>query len=156
ARKSASGITRTHALPLNALYKAQLARASASPKRARSSDAGKVFSLNMTQEADRAWISYVERGAQLLAAGQPAEARRVAEEGFGYFRNASHVWPEAIAFIGSTYDWAKAKRMAEECKSLFPGMADSCRKAAFSPAEKADENRKTEKKAEDVMNRLFK
>src|SRR5690606_25128160 len=80
ARKSASGITRTHALPLNALYKAQLARASASPKRARSSDAGKVFSLNMTQEADRAWISYVERGAQLLAAGQPAEARRVAEE----------------------------------------------------------------------------
>lgn len=156
ARKGASGATRSHALPVNALYKAQLARSAAGSGRGKPGDVARVFDANMAQEPDRAWVSYIERSAQLLASGKTTAARNVLDEGFRYFRNAPHVWPEAIALIGSTHDWTQAKRLAEECKSRFPGMAEPCKTAAATPAEVAEERRKSEKKAKDVMDRLFK
>ena len=154
AQTGAAGATATHAFPLNVLYQAQLASASRQSN-LRNVDPGGALDRNIKVEADRAWLSYVERATQLRQTGRGRDAEIVMDNGFSYFHDAADAWPQAIAFYGETRGWETAKKLAADCKRRFSSVAEACDKAAASPAEKAEAKRQSQVKAEQFVNRLI-
>jgi hypothetical protein len=73
-----------------------------------------------------------------------------------YFQNAEEAWPQAIRFYGETQGWDEAKRMAQSCGKNFKRVSARCSQAAASPAERADAERKSKEKADQIAKRLFK
>lgn len=153
ARQAASGPGARHALPLLALYKAQLAQKALAPKRKVPADPGTILDANLNSPADRAWLVFVERSAQLEVRGQRAAAARLMEQGIGHFGHAGQAWPQAIQFLGQTRGWDEAKRMAGECSKRFRNMGEACALAAASPAEQAERDRKSKEKTDHLVNK---
>ncbi|WP_238913347.1 M48 family metalloprotease [Achromobacter insolitus] len=147
AAQAASGPSATHALPLLTLSMAQ-----AEPGARGSSP----LDRNLASANDRAWQVYVLRANNLLGAGQSGPATKVMAQGFEYFRSSALAWPEAIRFYGQTQGWEQARKLAQECASRFASYASECRKAAESPAEQAEAKRRSEQKAQSLVDKLFK
>jgi Zn-dependent protease with chaperone function len=154
ARKAATGPTASHAVPLFALYTVlNEQRASAGRQK---SDPGQVLEGNFLSEPDRAWITYQERSKRLQDGRQIAAARKVMDQGLGYFQNAEEAWPDAIRFYGEVQGWEEAKRMATSCGKNFRRMSARCTQAAASPAEQKEAERKNKEKADQLAKKLFK
>nr|WP_246165186.1 M48 family metalloprotease [Pigmentiphaga aceris] len=156
AREAASGTTATHAYPLVALYKVQAAQAASSNNRRLPADPGTTLDANLASTADRAWLSVVERSSQLNSAGKSKQAQQVMDQGFAYFGDAANAWPDAIAFYAPLRGWDEAKRMAQTCSQRFSNMANACRDAAASPADKARSEQLTKQKVDGLLKRLTK
>ena len=154
ARKSASGATASHAVPAFALYTVLNAQPAAAKKL--KLDAGQVLEANFNAEPDRAWRLYQERSSRLKQAGQQAAASKAMSQGMAYFQKAEAVWPDAIRFAGETQGWDEAKRLAQLCGQQFRRVASECAKAAATPAELAEVQRMSQKKAEQLVNRMVK
>lgn len=154
ARKAASGVTATHAVPLFALYNAMSEQPAA--LRGTRPDPGLVLEANFRSEPDRAWKIYQERSARLQAVRQTAAAKKVIDQGVVYFDKAEEIWPEVIRFYGETQSWDDAKKLAQNCSKNFRSMAARCNQAAASPAEVAEVARKSKVKADQIGKKLFK
>ena len=154
ARQSASGVTATHAVPLFAVYTVMNARQLATKKQER--DLSKFLELNFSSEADRAWKIYQERSSRLKNEGQTVAAKKVMEQGLGYFRNAEDAWPEAIRFYGEIQGWDEAKRMAKTCGENFRRVSSRCSQAAASPAEIVETERRNKAKSDQIGKKLLK
>jgi hypothetical protein len=115
-----------------------------------------LLDRNLASEPDRAWQVYVLRANNLLGAGQSGPASKIMGQGFEYFRGSALAWPEAIRFYGQTQGWDQARKLAQECASRFASYAGECSKAAQSPAEQAEAKRRSEQKAQSLVDRLFK
>jgi hypothetical protein len=150
AGQAASGLTARHALPLLALSMAQGEQGKAASR------AAALLDRNLQSEGDRTWRVYVLRANNLLGAGQRGPATAVMNQGFDYFKDAGLAWPEAIRFYGQAGNWDKARQLAQDCSSRFPSYASACSKAAQTPAEEAEAKRKSEQKAQSLVDRLFK
>jgi len=150
AGQAASGPTARHALPLLALSMAQGEQGKAASR------AAALLDRNLQSEGDRTWRVYVLRANNLLGAGQRGPATAVMNQGFDYFKDAGLAWPEAIRFYGQAGNWDKARQLAQDCSSRFPSYASACSKAAQTPAEEAEAKRKSEQKAQSLVDRLFK
>lgn len=154
ARKSTTGVTATHAVPLFALYTVMVAQpAGVSRKKV---DVGRVLEANFSSEPDRAWITYQERSSKLKEVGQTSEAKKIMEQGFAYFQNAEEAWPQAIRFYGETQGWDEAKRLAQNCGKNFRRVSARCTQAATSPAEAATAERKSNEKADQITKKWSK
>ena len=154
ARKSAVGVTATHAVPLFALYTVLNEQpAAANRKRV---DAGQVLEANFSSEPDRAWITYQERSNKLKDVRQIPAAKKIMEQGLAYFQNAEEAWPQAIRFYGETQGWDEAKRLAQNCSKNFRRVSVRCTQAATSPVEVANVERKNKEKADQIAKKWFK
>lgn len=156
AQQAASGPGAHQALPLLALYKAQLAQSARDPKRKTPADHGAILEANLNSPVDRAWFVFVERSAQLEARGQRSAATRLMNQGIGHFEHAGQAWPQAIQFVGQTRGWNEAKQMASECSKRFRSMSEACALAATSPVEQAERERKSKEKADQLVNKWMK
>lgn len=154
ARRSTTGVTATHAVPLFALYTVLNAQPVANSRK--KVDPGQVLEANFQSEPDRAWFTYQERSEKLKDARQTAAAKKVMQLGLTYFQNAEEVWPQAIRFYGETQGWEEAKRMAQSCGKNFKRVSARCSQAAASPVELAEVDRKNKEKADQIAKRLFK
>lgn len=154
ARQSASGVTATHAVPLFAVYTVMNARQLLAQKQGR--DLSRFLELNFSSEADRAWKIYQERSNRLKNEGQTVAAKKVMDQGLGYFKNAEESWPEAIRFYGEIQGWDEAKRMAEVCGEKFRRVSSRCRQAAASPSEIAETERRNKAKSDQISKKLLK
>ena len=154
ARQSASGVTATHAVPLFAVYTVMNARQLATKKQER--DLSRFLELNFSSEADRAWKIYQERSSRLKNEGQTVAAKKVMEQGLGYFKNAEDAWPEAIRFYGEIQGWDEAKRMAKTCGENFRRVSSRCSQAAASPAEIVETERRNKAKSDQIGKKLLK
>lgn len=154
ARKSVTGPTATHAVPLFALY--TVLNEQPSERTKREADPGIVLEANFNAESDRAWKLYNERAARLQARRNTNTARKVMDQGFGYFQNAEAVWPDSIRFYGTVLGWDQAKKMSQRCGSSFERMRKPCMQAAMSPAELEEADRKTTEKAKQIANKIMK
>lgn len=154
ARRSTTGVTATHAVPLFALYTVLNAQPVANGRK--KLDPGQVLEANFQSEPDRAWFTYQERSEKLKDARQTSAAKKVMEQGLAYFQNAEEAWPQAIRFYGETQGWDEAKRMAQSCGKNFKRVSARCSQAAASPAELAEVDRKGKEKADQIAKRLFK
>ena len=154
ARKSTTGVTATHAVPLFALYTV-LNDQQAATNRKRI-DAGQVLEANFSSEPDRAWITYQERSSKLKDVRQVAAAKKVMDLGLAYFQNAEEAWPQAIRFYGETQSWDEAKRLAQTCSKNFRRVSTRCTQAATSPVEVASAERKSKEKADQIAKKWFK
>lgn len=154
ARQAASGPTATHAVPLFALYTA--ASAQSGTVRGLPRDLGSLFDANFNSDADRAWALYTERSTRLRQSGQKDASKRVLERGLQHFAVAEETMPYAVKFYGETDGWEKARQQAQQCRQRFPRVADRCQTAARSPQEVAELDKRSEKKASELTDRLFK
>lgn len=154
ARRAATAPTATHAVPLFALYTVLGQQPGASNRHA--ADPGQILEENFRSEPDRAWKLYTVRGMELKTAGSAPAAKKVIESGLAYFGKAEDAWPDAIRFYGETQGWDDAKRRAADCGKQFPRASARCHAAAASPAEQAEADRKTQAKAENLMQKVFK
>jgi Zn-dependent protease with chaperone function len=154
ARQATKGATATHAVPLFALYTVLSEQPAANGRK--KIDPGQVLEANFQSEPDRAWITYQERSEKLKDTRQTVAAKKVMEQGLAYFQNAEEAWPQAIRFYGETQGWDEAKRMAQSCGKNFKRVSARCSQAAASPAERADAERKSKEKADQIAKRLFK
>lgn len=154
ARKSASGPTAAHAVPLFALYTMLNAQPAVAGRQ--KPDPGQVLEANFLSEPDRAWKTYQERSRRLQEGRQTAAAKKVMDQGLGYFQNAEEAWPEAIRFYGEAQGWDEAKRMAQNCGKNFRRVSARCTQAATSPAEQETAERKTKEKSDQIAKKLFK
>ena len=154
ARKSTTGVTATHAVPLFALYTVLNEQSSASNRK--KVDPGQVLEANFSSEPDRAWITYQERSSKLKDVRQIPAAKKIMEQGLAYFQNAEEAWPQAIRFYGETQGWDEAKRLAQNCSKNFQRVSARCTQAATSPVEVATAERKNQEKAEQITKKWFK
>ena len=154
ARKSATGVTATHAVPLFALYTVLNAQPDVSGRK--KVDPGQVFEANFQSEPDRAWFAYQERSEKLKDSRQTAAAKKVMQMGLTYFQNAEEAWPQAIRFYGEIQGRDEAKRMAQSCSKNFKRVSARCTQAAASPLELAEVDRKSKEKADQIAKKLFK
>lgn len=154
ARRSATGPTASHAVPLFALYTVLNAQPVANGRK--NVDPGQVLEANFQSEPDRAWFTYQERSDKLKDARQTAAAKKVMQLGLTYFQNAEEAWPQAIRFYGETQGWDEAKRMAQSCGKNFKRISARCSQAAASPVELAEVDRKSKEKADQIAKKLFK
>lgn len=154
ARQATKGATATHAVPLFALYTVMNAQPVANSRK--KVDPGLVLEANFQSEPDRAWITYQERSEKLKDTRQTVAAKKVMERGLAYFQNAEEAWPQAIRFYGETSGWDEAKRMAQNCSKNFKRLSARCSRAAASPVELADTDRKSKEKADQIAKKLFK
>lgn len=154
ARKSAAGPTATHAVPLFALYTVLNEQPALAGRK--NPDPGQVLEANFLSEPDRAWKTYQERSKRLQEGRQTAAAKKVMDQGLGYFQNAEEAWPDAIRFYGETQGWDEARRMAQNCGKNFWRVSARCTQAAISPSEQKTVDRKTKEKTEQIAKKLFK
>jgi Zn-dependent protease with chaperone function len=154
ARKSTTGVTATHAVPLFALYTALNEHPLVTNRK--KVDTGQVLEANFLSEPDRAWITYQERSSKLKDVRQIPAAKKVMELGLAYFQNAEEAWPQAIHFYGEAQDWDEAKRMAQNCIKNFRRISARCTQAAASPVELATLERKEKEKADQLGKKWFK
>lgn len=154
ARKSASAPTATHAVPLFALYTALNEQPAVVGKL--KSDPGQVLEANFVSEPDRAWKTYQERSRRLQDGRQTAAAKKVMEQGLGYFQHAEEAWPDAIRFYGEAQGWDEAKRMALNCGQNFRRVSARCTQAATSPSEQETAERKSKEKSDQIVKKLLK
>ena len=154
ARKSATGPTATHAVPLFALYTVLNEQPALAGRQ--KSDPGQVLEANFLSEPDRAWKTYQERSKRLQEGRQTAAAKKVMDQGLGYFQNAEEAWPDAIRFYGEAQGWDEAKRMAQNCGKNFRRVSARCTQAATSPSEQETVDRKTKEKSDQIAKKLFK
>ncbi|PIY28615.1 MAG: Zn dependent protease [Comamonadaceae bacterium CG_4_9_14_3_um_filter_60_33] len=154
ARKSTTGITAKHAVPLFALYTVLNEQQPAANRK--KVDAGQVLEANFSSEPDRAWITYQERSSKLKDVRQIPEAKKVMGMGLAYFQNAEEAWPQAIRFYGETQGWDEAKRLAQNCGKNFRRVSVRCTQAATSPDEAATAERKSKEKADQITKKWFK
>ena len=154
ARRSATGPTASHAVPLFALYTVLNAQPVANGRK--NADPGQVLEANFQSEPDRAWFTYQERSEKLKDARQTAAAKKVMQLGLTYFQNAEEAWPQAIRFYGETQGWDEAKRMAQSCGKNFKRIPARCSQAAASPVELAEVDRKSKEKADQIAKKLLK
>lgn len=154
ARRSASGVTANHALPLHAVYMASIVKTpnASATNRARATD---IFERNIKSSAHRTWASYTERADALLQAGRQRDATLTIKKGFEVFKEAPQAWPYTITFVGRTQGWEKAKTLATECKQRFPLEAAPCTQAALSPADRQRHNKEQENKAKNLFAKLL-
>ncbi len=154
ARKSTLAPTATHAVPLFAYY--TVLNAQPASAKTRKIDPGQVLVANFASDADRSWITYQERSSKLQAAQQIPAAKKVMDEGLAHFQNAEEAWPQAIRFYGETQGWDEAKRMAKTCSQNFRRQTQSCTLAAATPAERAETERQSKEKAEQIAKKIVK
>lgn len=154
ARKSTTGVTATHAVPLFALYTVLNEQPTAVNRK--KVDTGQVLEANFSSEPDRAWITYQERSSKLKEVRQTPAAKKVMEQGFAYFQNAEEAWPQAIRFYGETQGWDEAKRLAQNCGKNFRRVSARCTQAATSPVEAATAERKSKEKADQITKKWSK
>lgn len=154
ARKAASGATASHAVPVFALYTVLNAQPAVAKKL--KLDAGQVLESNLNAEPDRAWRLYQERSRRLKHAGQQTAASKVMTQGMAYFQKAEAAWPDAIRFAGETQGWDEAKRMAQVCGQQFRRVATACTQAAATPAERAEVQRTSQEKGNQLAKKLIK
>lgn len=154
ARAAITGPTATHAVPLLALY--TVLQEQPGPQGRKRVDPDQLLEANFRSEPDRAWKTYLIQGVRLSARHQKAPANKVIESGLAYFGKAEDAWPDAIRFYGETQGWDEAKRLAAECGKQFRLAAARCTAAATSPSEHADVKRKSEAKAEQIVDKMFK
>lgn len=154
ARRSATGPTATHAVPLFALYTALNEQPAMAGRQ--KPDPGQVLEANFLSEPDRAWKTYQERSRRLQDGRQTAAAKKVMDQGLGYFQNAEEAWPDAIRFYGEAQGWDEAKRMAQNCGKNFRRVSERCMQAATSPSEQETAERKSKEKIDQISKKLFK
>jgi hypothetical protein len=154
ARKSTLAPTATHAVPLFAYY--TVLNAQPASAKARKIDPGQVLEANFASDADRSWITYQQRSSKLQAAQLIPAAKKVMDQGLAYFQNAEEAWPQAIRFYGETQGWDEAKRMAQTCRQNFRRQIQSCNLAAATPAERAETERQSKEKAEQIAKKITK
>ena len=154
ARRATMEPTATHAVPLFALYTVLGQQPGAQSRRI--VDPGQMLEANFRSEPDRAWKLYTVRGAGLRASHGTPAAKKVLESGLAYFGKAEDAWPDAIRFYGETQGWDEAKRRAADCSKQFRRAAARCTAAAVSPAEQAEADRKSQAKAENLIDRVTK
>ena len=154
ARKSATGPTAAHAVPLFALYTVLNEQPVLAGRK--KPDPGQVLEANFLSEPDRTWKTYQERSKRLQDDRQTAAAKKVMDQGLGYFQNAEEVWPDAIRFYGETQGWDEAKRMAQNCGKNFRRVSARCTQAATSPSEQETLDRKSKEKSDQIVKKLFK
>ena len=154
ARRSATGPTATHAVPLFALYTVLNEQPAAAGRQ--KPDPGLVLEANFFSEPDRAWKTYQERSRRLQDGRQTAAAKKVMDQGLDYFQNAEEAWPDAIRFYGEAQGWDEAKRMAQNCGKNFRRVSERCTQAATSPSEQETAERKNKEKGDQIAKKLFK
>lgn len=154
ARKSVTGPTATHAVPVFALYTVLNEQPAAAGRQ--KPDPSVVLEANFLSEPDRAWKTYQERSRRLQNDRQTAAAKKVMDQGLGYFQNAEEAWPDAIRFYGEAQGWDEAKRMAQNCGKNFQRVSERCTQAATSPSEQETADRKTKEKSDQIAKKLFK
>lgn len=155
AKQSAKGPTAHHALPLHAVYMAGAAQAhnASAAQRTRTSD---ILMKNINSPKHRAWASYIERSDALMQAGRLRDAGTLIQQGFGIFKEAPQAWPYTIAVVGKTQGWKNAKQLAAACVQRFPLEAERCTHAARSPMEQMQQQKETEAKAEQLLQKILK
>ena len=119
-------------------------------------DPSRLLERNFASESDRSWKMYLVHATRLKQANQMKAATKLVESGLAYFGKAEDVWPDAIRFYGEAQGWEDAKRMAADCGKKFRRAAPRCVAAATSPAERAEAERKTEAKAEQLIDKWIK
>lgn len=156
ARAAAKGPAANHAVPLKALYSAQMAAAAKRGNTRGRQDPLAPLDRNLGSERDRTWLSVTERAEQLYENGRREQARQVMARGFEFFRNAGEAWPAAVSFYGRTAGWDEAQRMAQECRKRFASYAQACADAARSPAERQRAEQDSKKKSKQIVDGWFK
>ncbi|WP_194723855.1 M48 family metallopeptidase [Noviherbaspirillum malthae] len=154
AKRAVTAPTANHAVPLFALYTVLNEHAVATGNRR--VDPGQVLEANFNSEPDRSWKTYLERSSALKERHKTADAKKVMEAGLAYFRHAEEAWPDAVRFVGLTDGWNEAKRMAGDCGKNFRRMSSRCTQAAISPAERAKTEQLEKRKAEHIVDKIFK
>ena len=154
ARRSATGPTATHAVPLFALYTVLNEQPAVAGRQ--KPNPGLVLEANFLSEPDRAWKTDQERSRRHQDGRQTAATKKVMDQGLCYFRNAEEAWPDAIRFYGEAQGWDEAKRMAQNCGENFQRVSARCTQAATSPSEQEAMDRKTKEKSDQITKKLFK
>lgn len=146
-----------HALPVYVLAAstAQL-RSQSGQARARLPDADDVVQRSLRTAHARAWKNYAWRVDEQKKRGRSSDALATLQQGHAYFAAAPATWPQAITLYGQLGQWKTAKEMASVCVDKFPSYTAMCNNAARTPQEIAQEKRKSEEKAEKVVDKWMK